>query len=83
MWEVMAIDTEIRTVYVALLGEGTDVWRPVEAIEIGANRFALLRPHDYDESSESWQYLPGTVVRCEEQEKDGEHLLVAVEQLVV
>ena len=77
------IDNLLTTVYVALLDEGTDVFRPVEAIGMGNLRFDLLRPHVYDEHSEAWHYVPGSVVRCEKQEKDGEQVLIAVERVIV
>ena len=47
---------ETATVYVALLQEGTEVWRPVSALSLGGNRFRLLgRIPD----GEMWEYQPG------------------------
>ncbi|MBN1458865.1 MAG: hypothetical protein JXA57_04965 [Armatimonadetes bacterium] len=50
------------TVYVALLEEGTQVWRPVSALSLGGNRFGLLGPVPDDEIRE---YQPGDIVLAE------------------
>ena len=64
-------------VYVALLDEGTDVWRPVAAKHIRNHIFLLP---DIAPAHESWQFSPGTKVRCEEHVfSGGERGLVAVE----
>ena len=64
-------------IYVVLLGEGTEVWRPVEALPIGNDIFLL---QGQIPSGESWQFPPGTQVRCKEHVfAGGEHGLVAVE----
>ena len=62
------------TVYVALLDEGTAVWRPVSAEPVGATIYRLggAIPED-----ETWQFAPGAVARCEER------ILSAVPVLVV
>ena len=35
------ISHSVTDIYVALLDEGTDVWRPVSAIQLGQNVFRL------------------------------------------
>nr|WP_294838384.1 hypothetical protein [uncultured Methylotenera sp.] len=71
--------TTAHEIYVALLGEGTEVWRPVEAKSIGNNVFLLQGKIP---SGESWQFTPGTQVRCKEYIfAGGEHGLVAVEAI--
>jgi hypothetical protein len=49
-------------VYVALLDEGVDTWRPVQAEHLGDDLYRLNgeRPDD-----EVWPFLPGDVVRCQ------------------
>jgi len=49
------------TVYVTLLDEGVDVWRPVQAEHLGGDLYRLTgeRPDD-----EVWPFSPGDVVRC-------------------
>jgi hypothetical protein len=70
------------TVYVALLDEGVDVWRPVEAEHVEADLYRLTgaRPDD-----EAWPFAVGDVVRCEVRtlSEDGggrEPVLVAYEK---
>jgi hypothetical protein len=65
-------------VYVALLGEGTEVWRPVAAEQVGPDLFRLLGPAP---EGESWEFGPGAVVRCRERAfAGGARGLVAAEQ---
>ena len=75
---VMDSNTDRMPVYVALLGEGTGVWRPVKAVCLGSDHFILIRPSDYDCDDEKWEFLPGTIVRCERRVMGGEFCLVAV-----
>jgi hypothetical protein len=64
-------------IYVALLEEGTDVWRPVMAKHISGMKFLILGEVP---AEESWQFAPGSQVRCEEHVfSDGGRGLVAVE----
>jgi hypothetical protein len=63
-----------RTVYIELLDEGVEVWRPVEAVEDGD---AFLLPVTAPEG-EHWRFAPGSRVRCELRElSDGPELVVA------
>lgn len=48
-------------VFVALLGEGTDVWRPVQAEPVGGDRYRLLGTIP---DGEVWQFQPGDTVHC-------------------
>lgn len=68
---------EQTTVYVRLLDEGVDVWRPVPAIDLGNRRYRLLATGDYDPETETWEYLPGTTVMGEVQVKSGGQIMVA------
>ncbi|MGF1632516.1 MAG: hypothetical protein ACFCVE_01595 [Phycisphaerae bacterium] len=68
-------------VFVALLDEGTDVWRPVPAHRVGPDAFVLLRPDDYDPDDETWQFTPGSVVRCRPRRIGNADLPAAVERL--
>ncbi len=75
----MALDTKNCTVYVRLLNEGTDVFRPVSAVSLSANVFRLLKPEDYDAEDEEWEFLPDSTVRCDEKSVSEQRILVAVE----
>lgn len=76
-----ASGTEFETIFVRLLGEGTDVMRPVHAEKIGVDKFRLLRPADYDPDFENWEFVPESVVECETRYQDGDEFLVAVRQI--
>jgi hypothetical protein len=73
MSAAMASSTE--TVYVRLLNEGTDVMRPVPARRVFDDVYELTKTNDYDPEYETWQFLPGQLVRCENRGTDG--ILVA------
>lgn len=72
-------------IYVYLLDEGVDVWRPVQAEPLGQGNYLIVsaNPHPEDES---WQFVQGDVVRCERKElMDGiarVSRLVAVEKFI-
>ena len=51
----------MATIYLPLLNEGTDCWRPVEAIELGSDLFRIVSQKPEDEE---WPYRSGEVVRC-------------------
>jgi hypothetical protein len=71
-------DTEV-VVYVRLLDEGTDVWRPARATALPHGTFRLLEPNGYDPNVETWEFLPSTKVRCVPRKfTDGDESLVAV-----
>ena len=70
--------SERDTIYVALLDEGIDVWRPVEARRLAPDLY-LIVDQDYDRDLERWEFEPGTVVRCREEKRDGRRILVAAE----
>jgi hypothetical protein len=64
-----------RQIHIALLEEGTKVWRPVQAEHLGNDLFRVL---GIVPSGEAWQFQPGEVVRCVEQQLSGAQCLVAV-----
>jgi hypothetical protein len=64
-------------IYVGLVKEGTDVWRPVPARHIKDNVYVLLGTPS---GNESWKYATGSTVRCAEHKFAGGELgLIAVE----
>lgn len=60
----MSKQASVQEVYVALLDEGVDVWRPAPALKVSESVYVILRPDDYDPDIETWQYPPGSVVEC-------------------
>jgi hypothetical protein len=71
----MASSTE-TTIYVRLLDEGTDVWRPVRATRVGSSTYEIARqpvPQD-----ESWSFQPGDIVIAEPRQTDAGLIAVAL-----
>jgi hypothetical protein len=50
-------------VYMRLLGEPVDVWRPVQAEHLGDAVYRIL-PQEYDREIETWEFEPGSTVIC-------------------
>lgn len=74
-------DIEECTVFVKLLEEGTDVYRPVPARIWGDGETAtLLEPDDYESADETWQYPPGSVVCLQRISLSGAEVLAAVSE---
>jgi hypothetical protein len=65
-------------VYVALLDEGLDVWRPTEAKKLGNGSYELLPTPDYDPEVEKWEFPPGSRVMCERRKLSNGNVLTAV-----
>jgi hypothetical protein len=81
MSAVMVSNTEMETVFVRLLDEGTDVMRPVQAERIRPEIFRLFEPADYDPEYETWEFVPGSLVRCEIRHINNEVIPVVVEMV--
>jgi hypothetical protein len=68
-------------IFVALLGEGVDVWRPVLAEPVGGSLCRIATVNS-DPQDEHWQFVTGDVGRCEPREfSGGTRRLVAVEKV--
>ena len=62
--------------YIALLDEAVDCWRPVAAEDLGSGLFRLVGAVP---EGEVWEYQPGEVVNARERVfADGERGLVAI-----
>ena len=59
-----ATDSFTEIVHVRLLGEGTDVWRPVRAHRLAAGKYELCS--DPAPEDETWEFAPGSHVKVEE-----------------
>jgi hypothetical protein len=68
--------TDRATIYVPLLDEDVEVWRPVEARRLSDKTY-LIVDQDYDRSVERWAYEPGTAVTCRQERRNGRSILVA------
>lgn len=78
MLAVMDLNTESLYVYVRLLGEGTFVFRPAPAEFLAPGLVKLMAPPEYDPEDEEWEFKPGTIVRIECRQLNGENVYVAV-----
>ena len=58
-----------ETVYMPLLDEGTDVWRPVEASRLDEGVYIIL---GVVPEGERWAFPPGSKVRCQPRRFPGE-----------
>lgn len=65
----------ITTIYMPLLDEGTEVWRPVEAMKITDLGYMVTENPQFEGE---WAFQPGHILRCEERQLSGETQLVAV-----
>lgn len=80
MWEVMAMNTnKIIKIYIKLINENTNVFKPVNAIHIKNNTYKII---DYnhereEEYGEQWEYNYGDIVACEEEN----NLLIAIRKI--
>jgi hypothetical protein len=72
------ISNDTLTFYVRLLDEGTRTSRPAQASRVGTDSFKLLATPNYDPEDEHWEFPPGSVVRCEAREHEGERYLLAI-----
>lgn len=64
------------TIYVKLVNEGTDVWRPVDAKRVSDGLFRLVGTND---ESEMWEFPSGSIVRVESRTLSSGSEVVAVE----
>jgi hypothetical protein len=65
-------------VYVRLLGEGVEVFRPVPSRMVSEGVFLLGGEEIYERADEEWEFLPGTAVRAVVKTLEGSEVLVAV-----
>jgi hypothetical protein len=66
------------TVHVGVLDVGMGTWRPTAARLVSTATYELLPTPDYDPTAETWEFEPGTVVRCEWRDLSGGRGLVAL-----
>jgi hypothetical protein len=71
--------THTGDIYVALLDEAVDVWRPVRAEHLFDNVYRILC-QPYDREIESWQFEPGDEVVCEPIESSSGRILAATKK---
>lgn len=70
----------MNRIYVLILNEGIDVWRPVDALQISEGIYKIAESNQYDASDEEWEFRPGDIVLCQERSLDSRIELVAVKK---
>ena len=65
-------------IYIYLLNEGTDVWRPVDAISLGEGIYQIPKDTQVPEDEE-WEFLPGATVHCAVKKISGGDCITAIE----
>lgn len=66
-----------KCVFVKLLGEDVDVWRPVAAVHIANDTYELV-DQPYDRETETWQFEPGELIVCKPIEVSEGLILAAI-----
>lgn len=66
-----------NNIYIRLLNEGVQVYRPVPASRITSNIYVVEGADIYDLNDEEWEFRPGQRVVVEEQVLHGDTVLVA------
>lgn len=64
-------------IYVALLDEGVEVWRPIDAERVHDHVYRIAE-QPYDRDSERWEFEPGDEVICSHVEADDGVIMAAV-----
>jgi hypothetical protein len=72
------MSSHTETIYVGLLDEGVEVWRPVLAVRRAEGLFEIVSKNDSPET-EAWEFPSGSLVRCETKELYDGPCLVAIE----
>jgi hypothetical protein len=68
----------VEKIYVRLLDEGTEVYRPVAAVRIAPAIYLISAETPYDTETESWEFAPGSRVLVVEKTLSEAKVLVAV-----
>lgn len=68
-----------QIIYIKLLDEGTDVYRPVKALKVEKGEYKIL---DTQPKDELWEFKSGELVVCVHKKLEGEKLLVAIKKVM-
>ena len=71
------MSTNSVRIYVPLLHEGTDAFRPATGVFVGPDTVRVEKPDDYDPDDEVWEFPPGSEVVCVAEFRGGMQVLVA------
>ena len=77
----MNSETPIQ-IFIRLLDEPVDAWRPVQAIEMGVGHYRIVSERSFEPADEHWEFTTGDIVRVRERDfGDNRVELVAVERV--
>ncbi|CAN0440292.1 unnamed protein product [Phaeothamnion confervicola] len=68
-------------IYIMLLGDEEGTLRPTQAITLSNGLYKILPTSNYDPEDEIWEFLPGSIVKCEKRTYRGNDYLLAVEKI--
>ena len=71
-----------QEVFVSLVDECVDVWRPVQAVHVYSSVYRIA-DQEYDRESETWQFEPGDEVVCEWRESSDGKIFAATRKAVI
>ncbi len=75
-----ASSTDHVTIFVRLLDEGTDVWRPVKAVRLSEATFRI--EDEQVPEDEIWNFQPGEIVVAEHRASEDGAELIAVARAI-
>lgn len=67
-------------IFVSMKNEGTEVWRPMKAINIRDKVYKIIGYSDSNDEEDELEFEPGEIVICEIQNKSGEEILIAIDR---
>ena len=70
-------------IYVKLLNEGVDVYRPVLSQHIEGDIYQIGGDEAYDNEDEIWEYSPGSYVVVKKMNLEGRDVFVAIKNYIV
>lgn len=71
---------KVIELYVGLLDEAIEVWRPVLAEHIEDSRYRILE-QEYFREIETWQFDPGDIVECETVKSSNGPIFAAIRKI--
>jgi len=77
--KVSGIKMMIQQIYVKLLDEMVEVWRPISATHLGGSTYKIENQEipDY----EIWEFQPGDIVETKMREAFGEKSIVCIKKI--
>jgi hypothetical protein len=75
----LRLDVPTPEIFVSLLHEGVEVWRPVRAQHVQGSVYRIV-DQPYDRETETWQFEPGDEVVCELIDASEGRILAAVSE---